>query len=155
MIFELEHRLKHKKCWELDWLYKHYTQLAVGLPVKKLALTSKWWPFWKFQNILDRFILTSVHQLWKDLQNSFQKKYFKCWWLYWWHHSVTSKFTFYTHLNEIVTFSAIQVAVCNQSLLNLVHICSFVLHIGLQMLLVKGQITRSWDQKVGQILKLP
>ena len=53
----------------------------------------------------------------------------------------------YSCLKEIVTFSAIQVAVCNQSSLNLVHICSPVRHIGLQMLLVKGQITRSRGKK--------
>ena len=52
----------------------------------------------------------------------------------------------YSCLNEIVTFSVIHVASCNRSSLNLVHICSRVSHIGLQMLLVKGQMT-TWRNK--------
>ena len=60
----------------------------------------------------------------------------------------------YSGLNEIVTFSAMQGAVYNQSSLNLVHICSVVRYIGLGMLLVKCQITRSRNFKVGKILKL-
>ena len=53
----------------------------------------------------------------------------------------------YSCLNEIVTFSAIQIAGYNQSSLNLVHICSLIHHIGMQILLVKGQITRSRNKK--------
>ena len=37
----------------------------------------------------------------------------------------------YSCLNEIVTFSAIQVAIFSQLSLNLVHICGLVPHIGL------------------------
>ena len=37
----------------------------------------------------------------------------------------------YSCLNEIVTFSAIQIATFRKSSLNLIHICSLVPHIGL------------------------
>ena len=53
----------------------------------------------------------------------------------------------YSCLNEIVTFSVIHVASCNRSSLNLVHICSRIRHIGLQMLSVKGQMTTSRNKK--------
>ena len=53
----------------------------------------------------------------------------------------------YSCLNEIVTFSVIHVTSWNRSSLNLVHICSCIRHIGLQMLLVKGQMTTSRNKK--------
>ena len=61
----------------------------------------------------------------------------------------------YSCLNEIVTFSEIRFAVFSQSSLNLAHICSLAPCIGLRIYEVKGQITRSRGQKVGQIVKLP
>ena len=59
----------------------------------------------------------------------------------------------YSCLTDIVTFSAIQVVVFNQSYSNFTHICSLVQHIGLYFFYVKRQTNRSWGQKVGQILK--
>ena len=53
----------------------------------------------------------------------------------------------YSCLNEIVTFSLIHVTSCNRSSLNLLHICSRIHHIGLQMLLVKGQMTTLRNKK--------
>ena len=58
----------------------------------------------------------------------------------------------YSCLNEIVTFCAIQVEGYVQLSPNLVHICRLIRHIGLQMLWVNGQITRSRNKKVGQIV---
>ena len=143
--------MKSSNCRELGWPSSRCTQLSVGLSVTKFARTSKWRPFRKFRNILERFNLTT------DMERSSEiipKKVFLM--------LMTSLTTsqrdvklglLYSCLKEIVIFSVIQVTVCNQSSLNLAHICSLVRHIGLQML-VKGQITRSWGKEIGQILKL-
>ena len=78
--------------------------------------------FEKFRNILDRFILTS------DMERSSEIMPEKVFLML-----MTSLMTsqrdvkvslLYSCLNEIVTFSEIQVAVFSQSSLNLVHICS-------------------------------
>ena len=72
----------------------------VQLPVWNIAWTSKWRTFWKFWNILDRFILTSD----MNRQKLCQKKYFWCWWRHWWRHSVTSKMASYIHVSMNLSY---------------------------------------------------
>ena len=96
------------------------------LPFRKFALTSKWRLFWKFWNILDRFILTLDMERPSEMDP--QKVLLML---------MTTLMTsqrdvkvglLYSCLNEIVTFSAIKVAVFDQSSPNLVHIWSLPKH---------------------------
>ena len=107
-IFKLEQNLKNHNVILLE-AYLHgiiNSGITSGL---KVRLTSKWRPFWKFRNILDKFILTL------DMERPSKINPKKLFWKL-----MTSLMTsqrdvkvglLYSCLNEIVTFSAIQVTV--------------------------------------------
>ena len=112
--------MKISKCKES----KRLSLCGSLLPVYQIAWTSMCWPFWKFLNILASFIWISNI---KRSSKSIPEKVFLM--------LMTSLMTsqrdvkigiLYSCLNEIVTFSMIQVAVFNQPSPNFAQICSLV-----------------------------